>query len=48
MSKLARRFKKVLFVPGNHELWVMRDDRKTDSLAKFHEVRDIAQRNGAL
>src|ERR1700712_2827026 len=47
VSQLARRFSKVLFVPGNHELWIVRDGRKADSLDKFHRVRDIAQRGGA-
>src|SRR5882672_3949732 len=25
LSTLARRFRKVLFVPGNHDLWVVRE-----------------------
>jgi hypothetical protein len=48
VSLLARRFRNLLFVPGNHELWAVGGDRKTDSLNKFHEVCDAAQRNGAL
>lgn len=47
VGQLARRFNQVLFVPGNHELWVMRDGKKADSLDKFHRVRDIVQRSGA-
>jgi predicted phosphodiesterase len=44
---LARRFKKVLFVPGNHDLWIMRGDTQADSLDKFHRVCQIAMCNGA-
>lgn len=43
---LAQRFLKVLFTPGNHELWVMRDAAGMDSLAKFHAVRNLAERHG--
>ncbi len=38
---LATRFKRVLFVPGNHDLWVARSKEK-DSLEKFSRVSDIA------
>jgi len=31
LTTLAKRFKKVLFVPGNHELWVTREDRDKNS-----------------
>jgi predicted phosphodiesterase len=44
---LARRFRKVLFVPGNHDLWVIREDRKKHSLQKFEEIRDIVEASGA-
>jgi predicted phosphodiesterase len=44
---LARRFRKVLFVPGNHELWVVREDREKDSLQKFEDVCAVAESSGA-
>lgn len=47
LGALARRFKKVLFTPGNHDLWVMREDRKKDSLQKFDEVCAVAESSGA-
>jgi len=39
---LARRFMKVLFVPGNHDLWVARDKNLHDSFQKLEEVRRVA------
>jgi len=39
---LVRRFKKVLFVPGNHEMWVVRD-RIPTSLKKFREISRLAE-----
>ncbi len=47
LSTLARRFKKVLFVPGNHELWVIREDREKNSLQKFDEVCAVVKSSGA-
>lgn len=47
LSTLAKRFKKVLFVPGNHELWVIRDDREKSSLQKFDDVCKVAEASGA-
>jgi predicted phosphodiesterase len=47
LSTLARRFKKVLFVPGNHDLWVIRDDREKDSLQKFDDVCAVVESSGA-
>jgi predicted MPP superfamily phosphohydrolase len=35
LSILTKRFKKVMFVPGNHELWVIREDREKNSLQKL-------------
>ena len=40
-KNLATRFKKVLYVPGNHDLWVFRTHEPT-SLEKYTRVRDIA------
>lgn len=42
MEFLSRKFKKVLFVPGNHDLWI-RDKEAVDSLEKFKMIRDICQ-----
>lgn len=37
---LSKKFKKVLFVPGNHDLWI-RDKDAADSLEKFYIIQDI-------
>jgi predicted phosphodiesterase len=47
LSALAKRFKKVLFVPGNHDLWVIREDREKNSLQKFDDVRAVVESSGA-
>lgn len=47
LSTLVRRFKKVLFVPGNHDLWVIHDDREKDSLQKFDDVCAVVESSGA-
>jgi predicted phosphodiesterase len=48
LSALAARFKRVLFVPGNHELWVLgAADREKTSLQKFEEVAATVEANGA-
>jgi predicted phosphodiesterase len=47
LNEFAVRFKKVLFVPGNHELWVIRDATEKSSLQKFHEVASIVESSGA-
>lgn len=47
LKAMAARFKKVLYVPGNHELWVVRDDRATTSLAKFADVCAVVEQSGA-
>src|SRR5512140_3528177 len=47
LSILAKRFKKVLFVPGNHDLWVVREDREKNSLQKFDEVCAVVESAGA-
>jgi len=46
LTAMARRFKNVLFVPGNHELWVIRDDKRMTSLAKFDRVRMVVEESG--
>jgi predicted phosphodiesterase len=45
-SILAARFKTVLFVPGNHDLWVLDEDKGRTSLEKFDDVLRIARLNG--
>ncbi|HEX8617963.1 MAG TPA: metallophosphoesterase [Thermoanaerobaculia bacterium] len=47
LREFARRFKQVLFVPGNHDLWVIRDDRGKNSLQKFEEVCAAVESSGA-
>jgi predicted phosphodiesterase len=47
LNQLAGRFWKLLFIPGNHELLVMREQQCLTSMDKFHRVREIAQRSGA-
>jgi predicted phosphodiesterase len=47
LTTLALRFRRVLFVPGNHDLWVMRDSRKRDSLEKFSAVAKVVDSSGA-
>ena len=47
LGTLARRFKQVLFVPGNHDLWVIRDDHRKNSLQKVEEVSAVAASSGA-
>ncbi|HEX6101231.1 MAG TPA: metallophosphoesterase [Thermoanaerobaculia bacterium] len=47
LGTLARKFRKVLFVPGNHELWVIREDRDKHSLQKFDDVCKVVAESGA-
>jgi predicted phosphodiesterase len=47
LKALTRRFSRVLFVPGNHELWVMRDPGVATSLIKFTNVCTVAEQAGA-
>ena len=47
LNMLTKRFKKVLFVPGNHELWVMREDREKNSLQKFDDICAVVESTGA-
>jgi predicted phosphodiesterase len=47
MSALASRFAKVLYVPGNHELWVFRDEHPGTSLEKFQQVSRVIEDCGA-
>lgn len=47
LGMLVKRFRKVLFVPGNHDLWVVRDDRTKSSFHKFDEVCAVVESSGA-
>jgi predicted phosphodiesterase len=40
---LSQRFKKVLYVPGNHDLWVVRDAGTLHSLDKFQQIAMVAE-----
>lgn len=41
------RFREVLYVPGNHDLWV-RDDTARDSIDKFNQIIALAGDKGVL
>lgn len=47
LETLTKRFRNVLFVPGNHDLWVIRDDRGKSSMQKFDEVCKVVEGSGA-
>jgi hypothetical protein len=47
LRQLTHRFKTVLYTPGNHELWVLRDACVPDSLAKLRAVCSVAENCGA-
>ena len=44
-EQLVIRFKQVLFVPGNHELWIYRSTQKS-SFEKFEQIKVIAKECG--
>jgi predicted phosphodiesterase len=46
LGALATRFAQVLFVPGNHELWVLGEAPERTSLQKFTDVVAVATENG--
>jgi predicted phosphodiesterase len=47
LETLSRRFAHVLFVPGNHDLWVIRDEPELDSFGKFDRVQALVRSCGA-
>ena len=47
IDAFARRFRKVFFVPGNHDLWVVRDPGHLNSLDKFELIKAAVERYGA-
>jgi len=44
-AQLTRRFGTVLYVPGNHDLWIHRSDAQ-DSFEKYIAVRNTATHHG--
>jgi predicted phosphodiesterase len=46
LKSLAARFKQVLFVPGNHDVWVLRESGERQSLGKFKRVCAVAESSG--
>jgi predicted phosphodiesterase len=44
-DQLSNKFKKVLYVPGNHELWVNRC-KSRDSLEKYQRIKTLADEHG--
>jgi predicted phosphodiesterase len=46
LSALARRFARVVYTPGNHDLWVRRDPAIDSSLVKLDRIRAAAERCG--
>lgn len=47
IAALSKRFRHVLFLPGNHDLWVVRESAAANSLMKFDQVLAVARDNGA-
>jgi predicted phosphodiesterase len=47
LGALVARFRSVLFVPGNHDLWVLGDARGKTSLQKFRDVISTVEASGA-
>lgn len=46
-TAITAKFAQVIFVPGNHELWLKRSS-PPDSLAKFYAVIDLCEETGVL
>lgn len=47
LGALVARFRKVLFVPGNHDLWVLGEAPGKTSLQKLAEVSVMVEASGA-
>ena len=47
LKALTLRFARVLFVPGNHDLWVLGEAPERTSLQKFAEVALVVAESGA-
>lgn len=49
LEELAARFQRVLFVPGNHELWVAQERNSMTSIQKFEQVcRVVVESGGSM
>jgi predicted phosphodiesterase len=46
LKTLAARFLRVMYVPGNHDLWVIRDSKYLTSLDKFAQICTVAKQSG--
>lgn len=46
LASFAAKFRQVLFVPGNHDLWVRRSPAEMCSLRKFEQVMTVAADSG--
>jgi len=46
ISELTRRFRAVLFVPGNHDLWIVGNEF-SNSFDKFYFICNIVKESGA-
>lgn len=47
VGEFSARFKQVLFVPGNHDLWVLGKEKGKTSLQKFIDVKAAIEDSGA-
>lgn len=47
LGALVSRFAHVLFVPGNHDLWVLGEPAGRTSLEKFADVERVVEASGA-
>lgn len=47
LESMASRFRQVVFVPGNHDLWVRRDEPGLDSFGKFERIKALVRNAGA-
>jgi predicted phosphodiesterase len=47
LDEFATRFARVLFVPGNHDVWVLGEAPERTSLQKFADVTAVVERSGA-
>ncbi len=49
LARLVRRFAKVFWTPGNHELWLVESGRgPVSSVAKYHTLVGVARRLGVV
>ena len=46
IEAFASRFATVLYVPGNHDLWVLRDREPGNSLEKYQQVCTVVEQAG--